>query len=60
MLKTAKTALLALILVLSLAVLVDAESFLTGDLNDDYKVDAQDLQIFVQQWLDPPGCAGSG
>ncbi|MHC4571049.1 MAG: LamG-like jellyroll fold domain-containing protein, partial [Planctomycetota bacterium] len=42
----------------SLAGSVGAQSRLIGDLNVDCAVDWQDLQIFVEQWLDPPGsCA---
>jgi hypothetical protein len=30
----------------------------TGDLNFDFKVDLQDLDLFVDQWLAPVGCPG--
>ena len=31
-----------------------------GDLNGNCYVDLQDMVLFVQQWLDPSGCSGSG
>jgi hypothetical protein len=27
-----------------------------GDLNGDCNVNSLDLKLFVEQWLDPPGC----
>jgi len=44
-------------LILSAAV---AEQSRTGDLNNDYKVNAEDLFIFAEQWLDTQGCSGPG
>jgi hypothetical protein len=32
--------------------------YLTGDLNLDWKVDWQDVNKFVDQWLSPAGCPG--
>ena len=31
-----------------------------GDLDGNFRVDVQDLQLFATQWLDPSGCAGLG
>jgi hypothetical protein len=31
-----------------------------GDLDNDFKIDTNDLRIFIEQWLDPPGCSGQG
>jgi len=55
-----KISLLLIALVVCLADSPDAYSHLTGDLNEDYVVDWEDLRIFAWQWLNPsclmPGC----
>jgi len=35
---------------------ITAYPSLLGDLNLDFKVDIDDLELFILQWLDPPGC----
>ena len=48
-----KTPLLSLALVACLACLADAQLHPIGDLNRDYQVNLEDLQIFADHWLDP-------
>jgi hypothetical protein len=50
-----RTYLLSLALVLSLACLSTAQTHPIGDLNENYVVNLQDLQIFTEHWLDA-GC----
>jgi hypothetical protein len=47
-----KIPLLSLVLVASLACLADAQLYPKGDLNEDYQVNLEDLQIFTDHWLD--------
>ena len=49
-----KATLLSLVLIISLADIVMADCPV-GDLNDDCKVDWEDVRHFVEDWLDPPG-----
>ncbi|MHC4641724.1 MAG: CotH kinase family protein, partial [Planctomycetota bacterium] len=53
MLRFMKIALLLTILTVFLTGSTNAESQPVGDLNNDLKVDRQDLRIFAWQWLDP-------
>ncbi|MGB2806995.1 MAG: lamin tail domain-containing protein, partial [Sedimentisphaerales bacterium] len=55
----AKTLLLSVIYIVSLAGSTGAQSQLVGDLNKDYKVNFNDLRTFSWQWLDP-GCLAPG
>ncbi|MHC4315710.1 MAG: hypothetical protein ACYSW3_24975, partial [Planctomycetota bacterium] len=53
--KVTRSIILLLILVVSLADSPDAYPFLVGDVDGDFKVDANDLKILTDHWLDP-GC----
>jgi hypothetical protein len=37
-----------------------ANTWAHGDLNGNYKVDTNDLRLFIEQWLDTSGCSGLG
>src|SRR4030043_1497459 len=56
----AKKPLLLIILITFLTGSSVVYSYLTGDLDGNYKVDSKDLRLFAWQWLDPdcfvPGC----
>ena len=39
---------------------VRADNQTTGDVTGDFKVDINDLQVFLDQWLDEGGCSGLG
>ncbi len=56
-----KISLLTLALVATLACLAGAQTYLKGDLNENYIVDLADLQLFAQEWLDAscsaPNCS---
>jgi len=47
-------------LIVSLTGWSSAQTYTTGDINADHKVDMKDLLILSLQWLDPSGCFGSG
>jgi hypothetical protein len=51
-----RISLLTFVLTVSLVSSVRAD-FPVGDLNGDCDVNSLDLKIFVEQWLDPPGCS---
>jgi len=53
MLRLMKTALLLIIQTAFLAGSIKAQTQILGDLNNDLKVDREDLRIFSWQWLDP-------
>ncbi|HEX41217.1 MAG TPA: hypothetical protein ENN81_04060, partial [Phycisphaerales bacterium] len=50
----------SLMLTVTACVSADAQVYPIGDLNEDWRVDARDLRIFAEQWLDDnclePGC----
>jgi hypothetical protein len=50
---SAKTYLLSLVLIVSLAGSTVAESQLVGDLDGNYRVDFRDLRTLARQWLNP-------
>ncbi|MHC4655548.1 MAG: lamin tail domain-containing protein, partial [Planctomycetota bacterium] len=50
-----RVSLLTFVLTISLVSSVRAD-FPVGDLNGDCDVNLPDLKIFIEQWLDPPGC----
>ncbi|MHC4691470.1 MAG: lamin tail domain-containing protein [Planctomycetota bacterium] len=56
-----KISLFMLLLIAALSCPAYAQLQLTGDLNDDQRVDHKDLRIYAWQWLDPacmaPGCS---
>ena len=51
--------LICVFIVISLPSFTIARHLPYGDLNADYKVSFADLNLFVQQWLNPSGCSGS-
>jgi hypothetical protein len=51
-----RISLLTFLLTVSLVSLLRADCPI-GDLNGDCVVNSWDLKIFVEQWLDPPGCS---
>ncbi|MHC4284042.1 MAG: CotH kinase family protein [Planctomycetota bacterium] len=53
--RVTRSIILLLVLVVSLTDSPDAYPFLVGDVNGDYRVDANDLKILTDHWLDP-GC----
>ncbi|MBN1764286.1 MAG: lamin tail domain-containing protein, partial [Sedimentisphaerales bacterium] len=55
-----KVKLTSLLLIVILTVSATAQTFPTGDLNEDYIVDILDMQIMAGQWLDFAGCEGFG
>ena len=60
MYKTFQSCILSLALVILLINSVNAQNYPAGDLNGDFKINASDLYIFADQWLDPSGCSGLG
>ena len=54
-----KISLLSLVLIASLSCPIHAQLKLTGDLNDDQRIDHKDLSILAWQWLNPV-CLESG
>jgi hypothetical protein len=59
--RTIKVLLFSLFLIVTSAVISSGQTnYPIGDLNGDFRVDTNDLQHFVQQWLDPSGCSGLG
>ena len=53
MFKSLNNALLSLIFVIFLSGSTGAQIHLAGDLNNDLRVDFEDIQILGEQWLDP-------
>jgi hypothetical protein len=56
MYKTVKIQSFSLLFIVILSVSAPAQLYPTGDLNQDFTVDTEDLLIFVEQWMDESGC----